>query len=87
MAQPHYTDVEYTIDLDPAKRADKSYTAGTYAEEDKSAEVIDTLYFNVPHRMDVELVITNAELVLNDSALDQRMYRLSPPLAVRANRR
>ncbi len=82
MAQPHYTDVEYTIDLDPARRA-INYTADLTLKN-KSAEAIDTLYFNVPHRMDVKLEIPNAELVLNDSALDQRMYRLSPPLAVGA---
>ncbi len=80
MAQPHYTDVEYTIDLDPARRS-ISYTADLTLKN-KSNETIDTLYFNVPHRMDVILEIPNAELVLNDSALDQRMYRLSPPLAV-----
>jgi len=79
MVQPHYTDVEYAIDLDPANRA-IAYTADIVLMN-KSNEVIDTLYFNVPHRMDVKLDIPNSELVLNDENLDQRMYRLSPALA------
>ena len=79
MVQPHYTDVEYNIDLDPANRA-IAYTADIVLMN-KSNEAIDTLYLNVPHRMDVKLVIPNGELVLNDEKLDQRMYRLSPALA------
>jgi hypothetical protein len=78
MVQPHYTDVSYYIDLDPAARS-IIYSAGIILQnKDKAA--IDTLYFNVPHRMHVKLDIPGAELVLNDSALDQRMYRLGTPL-------
>ncbi len=78
MVQPHYTDVEYTIDLDPANRAIQ-YTADIVLKN-KSNEAIDTLYFNVPHRMKVVIDIPNAELVLNDEDLDQRMYKLKQPL-------
>jgi ABC-2 type transport system permease protein len=49
--------------------------------KNKDNVAIDTLYFNVPHRMDVKIDIQGAELVLNDEALDQRMYRLATPLA------
>jgi hypothetical protein len=78
MVQPHYTDVSYYIDLDPAARS-IIYSAGIILQnKDKAA--IDTLYFNVPHRMHVKLDIPGAELVLNDRALDQRMYRLGTPL-------
>ena len=79
MVQPHYTDVEFHIDLDPANRV-IAYTADIVLLN-KSNESIDTLYLNVPHRMDVKLDIPNGELVLNDEKLDQRMYRLSPALA------
>ena len=82
MVQPHFTDVEYTIDLDPAKRS-IHYTADITLKN-KSTVPIDTLYFNVPQRMDVKLDITDAELVLNDEELDQRMYRLAQPLAAGA---
>lgn len=78
MVQPHYTDVSYFIDLDPAQRS-IVYSAGILLKN-KSTQAIDTLYFNVPHRMQVKLDIPGATLVLNDSALDQRMYRLAAPL-------
>ncbi|MBK8498400.1 MAG: hypothetical protein IPL52_06170 [Flavobacteriales bacterium] len=78
MVQPHYTDVEYTIELDPAKRS-IHYTADVTLKN-KWTGPIDTLYFNVPHRMDVTIDIPDAELVLNDEDLDQRMYRLARPL-------
>lgn len=79
MVQPHYTDVSYFIELDPAARS-IVYSAGILLKN-KSDRPIDTLYLNVPHRMHVQLDIPGAELVLNDSALDQRMYRLATPLA------
>ncbi|MGB3526424.1 MAG: M1 family aminopeptidase [Flavobacteriales bacterium] len=78
MLQPHYTDVSYHIDLDPAARA-ISYTA-EITLQNKDRVAMDTLYFNVPHRMDVQMDIPGAELVLNDTALDQRMYRLATSL-------
>ena len=83
MVQPHYTDVEFNIDLDPANRA-IAYTADIVLMNE-SNEPIDTLYLNVPHRMDVKLDIPNGELVLHDEKLDQRMYRLSPALAAGAS--
>jgi ABC-2 type transport system permease protein len=79
MVQPHYTDLSFFIDMDPAERA-LSYTVDVLLKN-KSNVAIDTLYFNVPHRMDVKLDIPGAELVLNDEELDQRMYRITPPLA------
>jgi ABC-2 type transport system permease protein len=79
MPQPHYTDLSFFIDMDPEARA-LSYTVDIKLKN-KSNVAIDTLYFNVPHRMDVKMDIPGAELVLNDEALDQRMYRLATPLA------
>ncbi len=78
MPQPHYTDIAYTIDLDPEARA-ISYSAEVKLKN-KSTVSIDTLHFNVPHRMDLKMEIPGAELVLNDEKLDQRMYRLKQPL-------
>ena len=78
MPQPHYTDIAYTIDLDPEARA-ISYSAEVKLKN-KSAVAIDTIHFNVPHRMDVKIEIPGAELVLNDDKLDQRMYQLKQPL-------
>jgi hypothetical protein len=78
MPQPHYADVAYTIDLDPEARA-ISYTAQVKLKN-KSAVAIDTLFFSVPHLMQVKMEIPGAELVLNDEKLDQRMYRLTPSM-------
>ncbi|HMN04150.1 MAG TPA: M1 family aminopeptidase [Flavobacteriales bacterium] len=79
MPQPHYTDVSYLIDLDPAERSIR-YTVDIVLKN-KHDVAVDTLYFDVPHRMKVEVEIPGAELVLNDTALDQRMYRLARPMA------
>ncbi len=78
MVQPHFTDVSYFINLDPKERS-IVYSAGILLKN-KSKQAIDTLYLNVPHRMHVKLDIPGATLVLNDSALDQRMYRLATPM-------
>ncbi len=78
MAQPHFLDLEYHIELDPQARS-ISYTTDIVLKN-RSAEAIDTLYFNVPRRMNVVMDIPGAVLVLNDSALDQRMYRLARPM-------
>lgn len=79
MPQPHFTDISYFIDLEPAERSIR-YTADIVLKN-KHAEAVDTLYFNVPRRMEVVIEIPGAELVLNDTALDQRMYRLARPMA------
>ncbi|MCC6839286.1 MAG: ABC transporter permease [Flavobacteriales bacterium] len=78
MVQPYFTDISYHIELDPAARA-ISYKADIRLVN-KAATAIDTLYFNVPRRMNVRLDIPGAKLVLNDSALNQRMYHLASPM-------
>ena len=79
MPQPHYTDVTYSIDLDPARRS-ISYTVDAVLKN-KSAIALDTVWFSMPDDMDARLDVPGGEVVLNDTVLDQRMYRLSPPLA------
>ena len=81
MVQPHFTDIAYFIDLDPEARA-ISYTADIVLQN-KSDQAIDTLYFSLPDKMNVQMDIPGAELVLNDTLLDQRMYRLQRPLMPR----
>lgn len=79
MAQPHYTDITYTIDLEPEARA-ITYRAEVVLKN-KGTTPIDTLYFNLPTDMDVVMDIPGATVVLDDKDLDQRMYRLDAPLA------
>lgn len=78
LPQPHYTDLSYFIDLDPAARA------LTYSVEvtlkNKHDRPIDTLFLAMPQVVECELEIPGAELVLNDSVLLQRMYRLASPM-------
>lgn len=79
MHQPHYTAVEFTIDLEPEKRALR-YTADITLRN-KGDRPIDTLWLNLPERMDLQLEIPGASVVLDDEDMQQRMYKLSPPLA------
>jgi len=85
MVHPHFTDLAYTIDLVPEERA-MTYTA-EITLRNKSEQPIDTLYFSLPGDMEPVLEIPGATVVLNDTVLDQRMYRLSPPLAPGADLR
>lgn len=78
MAQPHFTDLTYTIDLDPAQRA-ISYAIVAILKN-KNAHPMDTVWFNIPDDMDVKLEVPGGQVVLDDEDLGQRMYRLSPPL-------
>ncbi len=79
MAQPHYTAVEFAIDLVPEHRVMR-YTAAITLRN-KSESPIDTLYMSLPERMDLQLEIPGATVILDDKDMKQRMYRLSPPLA------
>ncbi len=79
MAQPHYTAVEFAIDLDPERRAMR-YTA-EITLKNKGEQPIDTLYLSLPDRMDLQLEIPGATVALDDEDMEQRMYRLSPPMA------
>lgn len=79
MKQPHFTDLAYTIDLDPENRAIDYSIAVTLKNKDTTA--IDTVWFNIPDDMEPKLEVPGGELVLNDEDLGQHMYRLSPALA------
>ena len=85
MHQPHYTAVEFTIDLEPEKRALRYSAAITL--RNKGDRPIDTLWLSLPDRMDLQLEIPGATVALDDDPMKQRMYRLSPPLAPGADLR
>ncbi|HRH71175.1 MAG TPA: M1 family aminopeptidase [Flavobacteriales bacterium] len=77
--QPHYTDLDFTIDLDPNERS-LSYVAKLTARNVDTV-AIDSLHLNLPGTPDIEIDIPGAELVKDDKDLDYRIYRLDPPLA------
>jgi ABC-2 type transport system permease protein len=79
MHQPHYTAVEFKIDLEPERRALR-YTADITLRN-KGERPIDTLFLSLSERMNMQLDIPGATVILDDDPMKQRMYRLSPPLA------
>jgi len=83
MHQPHYTAVHFRIDLEPERRALR-YTADITLRN-KGERPIDTLYLSLSERMNMQLDIPGATVILDDDPMKQRMYRLSPPLAPGAN--
>ncbi len=85
MHQPHYTAVEFKIDLEPEKRTLR-YSADITLRN-KGERPIDTLWLSLPERMDLQLEIPGATVALDDDDLKQRMYTLSPPLAPGADLR
>ncbi len=85
MEQPHYTAVEFTIDLEPEKRVLRYRAEITLRNTGEQS--IDTLYLSLPERMDLQLDIPGAMVVLDDEEMEQRMYRLSPPLSPGADLR
>lgn len=79
MPQPHFTDVAYTIDLYPEARAIEYGIEAVL--RNKSALPMDTVWFSMPDGMNAEMTVPGGTVVLDDTELDQRMYRLSPQLA------
>ncbi len=78
LPQPHYTDLEFVIDLQPELRQGDFEVKITTRNVD--AIPIDSLHLNLPNT-DVIIDIPGAELVTDDVDLDYRIYKLNPPLA------
>jgi len=85
MEQPHYTATHFTIDLEPEHRA--MHYSVDITLRNKGERPIDTLFLSLPDRMDLQLEIPGATMVLDDPDMEQRMYHLSPPLAPGADLR
>lgn len=77
--QPHYTDISFTIDLDPATRNLKSVAEVTV--RNKGHAPIDSLHLNLGEGIEQEIELPGAELVVNDARVKYRIYRLAQPLA------
>jgi len=78
LPQPHYTDLEFVIDLQPELRQGDFEVKITTRNVD--AIPIDSLHLNLPNTY-VIIDIPGAELVTDDVDLDYRIYKLNPPLA------
>jgi ABC-type transport system involved in multi-copper enzyme maturation permease subunit len=80
IAQPHFTDIAFTIDLDPATR--RMHSVAEITVRNKGTQPIDSLHLNMGGggiEQDVEL--PGAQLVVNDERVHYRIYKLDPPLA------
>ncbi|MCB0766784.1 MAG: ABC transporter permease [Flavobacteriales bacterium] len=79
IAQPHYTDIAFMIDLDPHQRI--LHSVARITVKNKSAVPIDSLHLNMNSVGIVQEVdIPGASLVLNDERVDYRIYKLARPL-------
>lgn len=77
--QPHYTDIAFTIDLDPPNRTLRS--VATVVVRNKGNAPIDSLHLNMGGGgIEQDVRIDGAELVLNDERVDYRIYELAKPL-------
>lgn len=79
LALPVITDVKYEIDIFPKKR--DVYVKANVHLVNKSAESIDSLFFNIDDNWNTEIKMEGAEIVLNDSVLSTRIYQLAAPLS------
>lgn len=85
IAQPHYTDIRFAIDLVPAQR--RLHSVAMVTVRNKSAQPIDSLHLLLGEGIEQEVEIPGAEKVLDDERVKYRIYKLSPPLAPGADLR
>ncbi len=76
--QPRIYDVKYDIDLFPENR--EMTAKGQYWIRNLSGKTVDSLLVNVPPNGNFDLENGRLQLLKNDSAVDFRIYALSPPL-------
>jgi ABC-2 type transport system permease protein len=79
MPQPYLTDVRCEIDLYPEQRKLEVQAAWTLVNKDSIA--IDSLFFNLPSYVKLELEVERGSLIWDDERLKCRLYALHPPLA------
>jgi ABC-2 type transport system permease protein len=78
ITQPRITDVKYSIELYPKQRCLE--VESVQWMKNISSENIDSVHFTMPTLFDIKIDIPGAKLVLNDSILNYRIYRLSKPM-------
>ena len=76
--QPHYTDINFAINLDPYARS-MSYKAEA-TTRNVSAVAIDSVHLNMPNDRYINIDMPGGELVKDDKDLNYRIYRLKDPL-------
>ncbi len=77
--QPRVYSAKYDIDLRPETRS--LFVDGLFKARNIYTEQIDTLWVNTPLNGQFELQNPRLKLVLNDSLLHWRMYRIEPALS------
>lgn len=78
--QPRITDVNLAVDIYPTRRA--LHSAGTYTLQNKTSVAIDSIHVLLPENITFTKCSfdRNAQLVVNDSTVAYRIYKLSQPL-------
>ncbi|MDX5584337.1 MAG: M1 family aminopeptidase [Aureibaculum sp.] len=75
---PKISNKKYFIDIYPYKR--DVFVKATMTLVNETESIIDSIHFSIDSRWEPEIKITNAELVLDDKALEYRIYRLAKPM-------
>lgn len=75
---PVVTDVKYDIAIYPEKR--DVYVKADVLFKNKTSEAVDSLFFNIDTDWNPKIDISGASIVMNDTVLNCRIYRLSDPL-------
>ncbi|MBT8326543.1 MAG: hypothetical protein KJP21_02390, partial [Bacteroidia bacterium] len=75
---PKIGDIKYSIDIYPYKR--DVYVNAAIILVNESESIIDSIHYSIDSRWEPEIKIPNSELVLDDKALDYRIYKLAKPL-------
>ncbi|MBX2905728.1 MAG: ABC transporter permease [Taibaiella sp.] len=78
--QPRITGVKLDVDIFPERRA--LYASGTYMLQNKTGVAIDSIHVMVPENILVSKMALDkpGKLVLNDSSVAYRIYKLEQPL-------
>lgn len=79
--QPRITDVKVNLDIYPYQRA--LHATGTYALLNKTGVAIDSVHLVIPENISVQSLrfSKGARLLVNDSTIAYRIYKLAAPLA------
>ena len=78
LPQPRITNVSYTIDLFPERRAMRM--AGKQRIENKEDVAIDSIHFVTTPDMETEIQLPDSKLTSRDERLNYRIYQLATPM-------
>jgi len=78
VASPKISNIKYFVDIFPYKR--DVFVKATMTLVNESESIIDSIHYSIDSRWEPEIKIPNSELVLDDTDLEYRIYKLSKPM-------